>query len=94
LTCYAKEEKDYFMSRIEEIHNHLRAGNEVILPTAYCTTIFDKRHISYIRADQDGKGFRLGWPGKKSVYAFANQLQLVPAGMTMKKARRCSSSVN
>ena len=70
---------------IEQIHSHLAAGNEVALLTAYRTTLFDKRHLTYIRADKDGKGFRLGWPGKKSVYAFANQLQLVPEGMTLKR---------
>ena len=73
------------MNTIEQIHSHLKAGNEVALLTAYKTTIFDKRHLDYIRAD--GNGFRLGWPGKKSVYAFANQLKLVPPGMTMKGGR-------
>ena len=71
------------MSTIAEIHEHLKAGNEVALLTAYKTTIFDQRHVDYIRAD--GNGFRLGWPGKKSVYAFANQFKLVPAGMTLKR---------
>jgi hypothetical protein len=71
------------MSTLNEIHEHLKAGNEVVLLTAYKTTVFDKRHVDYIRAG--GNGFRLGWPGKKTVYAFAGQLKLVPPGMTMKR---------
>jgi hypothetical protein len=71
---------------IEQIHEHLKAGNEVTLVTYTRTTVLDSRHVDYIRAD--GNGFRLGWPGKKSVYAFANQIKLVPPGMTMKGARK------
>jgi len=71
------------MSTIAEVYEHLKAGNEVVLLTAYKTTIFDKRHVDYIRGE--GNGFRLGWPGKKSVYAFANQIKLIPPGMTMKR---------
>jgi hypothetical protein len=70
---------------IEQIHNHLKAGHEVALVTATRVTVFDKRHVDYIRAD--GKGFRLGWPGKKSVYAFANQIKLIQPGMTIKRGR-------
>jgi hypothetical protein len=70
---------------IQEIHDHLKAGNEVALVTYTRITVFDKRHIDYIRADARGAGFRLGWPGKQSVYAFPNQIKLVPAGMTMKQ---------
>jgi hypothetical protein len=73
------------MSNIQEIHEHLRAGNEVALVTYTRVTVFDSRHVGYIRAD--GDGFRLGWPGKKSVYAFANQLRLVAPGMTMKRGK-------
>ena len=69
---------------IKEIHDHLKAGHEAALSTYFRTTIFDARHIDYIRADKDGKGFRLGWPGRKSVYAFGNQIRLIPAGMTLK----------
>jgi hypothetical protein len=74
------------MSSIQDIHNHLRAGNEVALVTYTRVTVLDSRHVDYIRAD--GNGFRLGWPGKKSVYAFENQLKLVQPGMTMKRQRR------
>jgi hypothetical protein len=70
---------------IEQIHNHLRAGHEAALSTHTRTTVFDARHLNYIRAD--GNGFRLGWPGKKSVYAFAHQISLVPPGMTLKGKR-------
>ena len=70
---------------ITEIHNHLQAGNEVALVTYTRCSVMDKRHVAYIRQDKDGKGYRLGWPGKKSVYAFENQLRLVPEGMTMKR---------
>jgi hypothetical protein len=69
---------------ITEVHEHLKAGHEVALLTYTRCTVMDKRHVDYIRADADGKGFRLGWPGKKSIYAFANQIRLVPPGMTMK----------
>lgn len=70
---------------IEQIHEHLRAGHEAALVTYTRTTVFDHRHVEYIRAD--GKGFRLGWLGKKSVYAFDNQIKLVPPGMTLKRGR-------
>jgi hypothetical protein len=74
------------MSTIQEIHEHLKAGHEVALCTYTRVTVLDSRHVDYIRAD--GNGFRLGWPGKKSVYAFANQLKLVQPGMTMKGGRK------
>ena len=74
------------MNTIEQIHAHLKAGNEVALCTYTRVTVLDSRHADYIRAD--GNGFRLGWPGKKSVYAFANQLKLVQPGMTMKGGRK------
>ena len=73
---------------IQDIHEHLKAGNEAILLTAYKTTIFDSRHINYLRQDVDGKGFRLGWPGKKALYAFEHQMRLIPAGMTVKRTRK------
>jgi hypothetical protein len=73
---------------IEQIQNHLKAGNEVALITYTRVTLFDARHIEYIRADADGKGFRLGWPGKKSIYCFENQLRMVPAGMTLKRSKK------
>ncbi len=68
---------------IDQVHDHLKAGHEVTLVTYTRTTVLDKRHVDYIRAD--GNGFRLGWPGKKSVYAFNDQIRLVPAGMTVKR---------
>jgi len=73
------------MSTIQEIHDHLKAGHEVALVTYTRVTVLDKRNIDYIRADGRGVGFRLGWPGKQSVYAFPNQIKLVPLGMTMKR---------
>lgn len=77
------------MSTLEQIHEHLKAGNEVALLTYTRITVLDSRHVDYIRAD--GQGFRLGWPGKKSVYAFANQIKLVQPGMTMKRTRRANA---
>ena len=71
------------MSTIQEVHAHLLAGHEVALVTYTRVTVLDARHVDYIRAD--GDGFRLGWPGKKSVYAFADQIKLVQPGMTMKR---------
>jgi hypothetical protein len=73
------------MTTIAEIHEHLRAGHEAALMTYTRTTVLDSRHVNYIRAD--GNGFRLGWPSKKSVFAFADQIKLVPPGMTLKGKR-------
>ncbi len=71
---------------IDEIHAHLKAGHEAALVTYVRVTVFDHRHVDYIRAD--GTGFRLGWPGRRSVYAFANQIRLVPPCMTLKSRRK------
>ncbi len=73
------------MATLSEIHAHLKAGHEVVLPSYTRAMVFDARHINYIRQDKDGKGFRLGWPGKKSVYAFPDMLKLVPPGLTVKR---------
>lgn len=72
--------------QIAEIHAHLEAGNEVVCATYGRIEIMDKRHVEYIRAD--GKGYRLGWPGKRSVYCFAENLFLIAPGYTMKQRRR------
>ncbi len=69
---------------IDQIHEHMKSGHEVALCTYTRTTVMDMRHLTYIRAD--GNGYRLGWPGKRSIYAFADQIRLVPPGMTLKGA--------
>lgn len=33
-------------------------------------TVYDSRHVSMFRPDADGRGIRIGWPGKRSVYCF------------------------
>lgn len=72
--------------QIDQIHSHLKAGHEVALITYTQCTVMDKPlHIDYIRAD--GNGYRLGWPGKKSVYCFAENIFLVAAGFTLKQKR-------
>lgn len=66
--------------QIDAIKAHLASGNQVAILTAYKTTTLDKRHLDYIRADKDGKGYRAGWPGKSSVYVFNHQIAFVPVG--------------
>lgn len=71
---------------IDRIKAHLAAGGEVVIPTYTRCTYLDHRHMDYIRAD--GDGYRLGWPGHKSVYVFAANVALVPLGETMRPPRR------
>lgn len=68
---------------IEAIHSHLNAGNEIAIVTYGHCTVLTKKHVEYIRASKDGKGYYLGWPGKKSVFTFSYSVKFVPAGMTM-----------
>jgi hypothetical protein len=42
-------------------------------------------HVDYIRAD--GKGYRLGWSGRRSEYCFAENLFLIAHSFTMKQRR-------
>lgn len=74
---------------IAEIHAHLQAGHEVLI-ASYTRPIIlpDARYIGYIRQDRDGYGFRLGWPGRASLYCFPEAIRLVPAGMTMRQPRK------
>ena len=65
---------------IDAIKAHMMAGNQVVVVTYTRITKLGPKHVEYIRASKDGKGFRLGWPGKSSVYAFANSVKMVPAG--------------
>lgn len=51
----------------DRIVNHLLAGGRVMLASYTRPTIYDKRHVSMFR--QNGRGVRIGWPGKRSVYA-------------------------
>jgi hypothetical protein len=62
---------------IDQIKEHLNAGGRVAINTCTRVTLLTKKHLEYIRPDADGKGFRLGWPGKKSLYCFAYQIRLV-----------------
>ena len=64
-------------SPIEQIQEHLKAGGRVAVNTCTKVTLLSQKHSDYIRPSADGKGFRLGWPGKKSVYCFAYQIRLV-----------------
>lgn len=64
--------------QIDAIKAHLAAGNQVAIVTYGRITKLTAKHADYIRAD--GEGYRLGWPGKKSVYAFAHIVKFVPAG--------------
>jgi hypothetical protein len=72
--------------QIDLIHSHLRAGHEVACITYTHCAIMDKPlHVDYIRAD--GKGYRLGWPGRRTEYCFAENLFLIAPGFTMKRKR-------
>jgi hypothetical protein len=64
--------------QIEEIKAHLSAGNQIAIVTYGRVIKLTPKHVDYIRAD--GEGYRLGWPGKKSVFAFAHSVRFVPAG--------------
>jgi len=71
--------------QIDAIKAHLADGNEIAIVTYGHLTVLDRRHIDYIRAD--GSDYRLGWPGKSSVFVFAHSVRFVPADHTL-KARR------
>jgi hypothetical protein len=72
---------------IERIHTHLRAGHEVACITyTHCSIMNKPLYVDYIRAD--GKGYRLGWPGKRSDYCFAENLFLIAPGFTMQQKRK------
>lgn len=64
--------------QIEEIKAHLAAGNQIAIVTYGRVLKLTSKHADYIHPD--GDGYRLGWPGKKSVFAFANSVRFVPAG--------------
>ena len=64
-------------SPIEQIQEHLKSGGRVAVNTCTKVILLSQKHSGYIRPDSDGLGFRLGWPGKKSVYCFAYQIRLV-----------------
>ncbi len=59
---------------VETIKAHLIAGGRVMVASYTRPVIYDKRHIDMFRADQDTRGVRIGWPGKKSVYAFQSSI--------------------
>jgi len=69
---------------IAEVHAHLNAGNEVAIVTYTRTQVLTKKNVGYIRQAADGKGYRLGWPGRSSVYAMPESVRLVPAGKTIR----------
>ena len=71
---------------IDAIHAHLRAGHEIAIVTYGHCAVLDSKHVDYIRAD--GNGYRLGWPGQRSVYTFPDAVRYVPADHTIKTARR------
>jgi hypothetical protein len=73
---------------IDAIRAHLSAGNEIAIVTHGPALALDKRHVEYIRAD--GDGYRLGWPGKRSVFTDADSVRFVPAGQTIRSRRRRS----
>ena len=64
--------------QIDAIKAHLSAGNQIAIVTYGRMLKLGAKHVDYIRAD--GDGYRLGWPGKKSVYAFNHSVRFVPAG--------------
>jgi hypothetical protein len=66
---------------IEAIHAHLRAGHEIAICTYGRTQVLNAKCVDYIRAD--GAGYRLGWPGKRSVFVFAHLVRFVPADHTL-----------
>jgi hypothetical protein len=64
---------------IQKIHAHLMAGNQILIqPEGGRGTVLKKGHVDYIRAD--GTGYRLGWPGKKSVYVVSYHVFFVEKG--------------
>jgi hypothetical protein len=65
-------------NQIDDIHAHLKAGGQIAVVTYGRTLKLTKRHVDYIQAD--GAGYRLGWPGAKSVFAFAYSVRFVPHG--------------
>ena len=60
---------------IEKIKAHLTNGGRVIVRSHTRPLLLNKKHIDYIRAD--GNGYRLGWPGRSSVFAFPSHLGLI-----------------
>lgn len=66
--------------QIDAIKAHLASGNQVAILTAYRIIKLTAKHVDYIRASSDGKGYRLGWIGKPSVYVFANQVAIIAPG--------------
>jgi hypothetical protein len=66
---------------LPSIHAHLAAGHQVAIVTYGHATKLTAKHIDYIHAAEGG--YRLGWPGKKSVFAFAYSVFFVPAGYSI-----------
>lgn len=66
---------------IDRIKAHLATGHQAAIVTVTRTTKLTKSHVDYIRAS--GKGYRIGWPGKSSVFVFADYVALVPPGYTI-----------
>lgn len=62
---------------ITEVQAHLEQGGKVAICTMTKIWTISKKTRDYLRQDSDGKGFRMGWPGKKSVYVFAYQVKLI-----------------
>lgn len=63
------------MTNIEKVHAHLKTGGVIVVPSYEKPLIIEgAKMVDYIRAD--GNGFRLGWPGKKSVYVFSYQIKM------------------
>ena len=59
---------------VTRIKAHLGAGGKVMLASYTRPVIYDARHADMFRPDADDRGVRIGWPGKKSVYAFQSHV--------------------
>lgn len=66
---------------IDAIRQHLEAGGEIFFRGGFGPlTLLKRRHVEYIHASKDGKGYLLGWPGKRKSYVMPGYLYRVPLG--------------
>lgn len=60
---------------LDKILATLAAGKRVVIRSYTRPVIYDKRHATMFRACTNGdRGIRIGWPGKRSVYATEGML--------------------
>jgi len=71
---------------IDDIRNHLQAGNEILIRTHTHITILGKKHVDYIHADSkpDAWGYWLGWPDKKKKYCLNRYMFFIKPGTKTK----------